>query len=111
MKLVYVCSPYRGNIEHNTLRARRYCYFVYKEGAIPFAPHLHNTQFLDEKIPEERESGLKLGLQLLRRCDELWLFGDKLTEGMEAELYEAHKLKLTIKYFTDKCQSREVNDK
>lgn len=111
MKLVYVGSPYRGNIEHNTARARRYCRFVCTEGAVPIAPHLHNTQFLDESLPEEREVGLKLGLQLLKHCDELWLFGDRLTEGMEVELYEAHRLKMNIKYFSDTCQEREVSSK
>lgn len=111
MKLIYVCSPYRGNMELNTARARRYCRFVYTEGAIPLAPHLHNTQFLDESLPDEREAGLKLGLQLLRHCDELWLFGDLLSEGMEAELYEAQRLKMTIKYYTDNCTQREVNSK
>lgn len=111
MKLIYVCSPYRGNVEHNTARARRYCRFVYTEGAVPLAPHLLNTQFLDENLPEEREAGLKLGLQLLEHCDELWLFGDRLSEGMEAELTEAHRMKMKIKYFTDKCQEREVNCK
>ncbi len=104
MKLVYVCCPYRGDVEHNTARARRYCRFVCNESAVPIAPHLHNTQFLDESLPEEREAGLKLGLQLLKHCDELWIFGDRLTEGMEAEFYEAHRLKIKIKYFTDTCQ-------
>lgn len=104
MKLVYVCSPYRGNIEYNTNRAKGYCRFVYTQGCVPYAPHLHNPQFLDESIPEERQMGIMLGLELLKRSDEMWLFGDKLTEGMEAELKAAQLMKIPIKYYTDRCE-------
>lgn len=104
MKLVFVCSPYRGDVEINTLRAKRYCRFVYTEGAVPFAPHLHNPQFLNDFIPEEREIGINMGVEVLKRCDELWLFGDLLTEGMELELVYAIKNNIAVRYFTDKCE-------
>ncbi len=109
MKLIFVCSPYRGNVEYNTSRAQGYCRFIHSRGNIPFAPHLHNTQFLDESIPEEREAGIMLGLQFLLRSDELWLFGDKLTDGMKAELRAAQQMKIQIRYFTDRCVEREVD--
>ena len=107
MKLIYICSPYRGNIEFNTVRAQRYCRFACNQGVIPFAPHLHNTQFLDESIQKERETGIRMGLEFLEKCDELWLFGNQLTYGMEMELKAALRLKKTIKYFNDKCE--EIN--
>ncbi len=109
MKLVFVCSPYHGAVEYNTSRAKGYCRFVQPHGCIPFAPHLHNTQFLDENITEERETGILLGLELLKRVDELWLFGNKLTEGMQIELKTAQELRIPIRYFTDKCEEREAN--
>jgi len=108
MKLIYVCSPYRGDVELNVARACRYCRFVYTQGAVPFAPHLHNTQFLDDCIPNEREAGILLGLHMLQYCDELWIFGDKLTEGMASELKAARQRNITVKYFTDRCDEREV---
>ncbi|RJX25105.1 MAG: DUF4406 domain-containing protein [Dethiobacter sp.] len=104
MKLVFVCSPYRGNVEYNTSRAQGYCRFVQSQGCVPYAPHLHNPQFLDDSIPEEREAGIKLGLQILVRADEMWLFGSRLTEGMEAELKAALRLNKPIRYFNDKCR-------
>ncbi len=109
MKLIFVCSPYRGNVEYNTSRAQGYCRFIHSRGHVPFAPHLHNTQFLDESIPEEREAGIMLGLQLLLRSDELWIFGNELTDGMKAELKAAQQMKIQIRYFTDRCVVREVN--
>lgn len=104
MKLVFICSPYRGDIEHNTKRAQRYCRFAYTQGVVPIAPHLHNTQFLDEYIIEERQAGIQLGIELLGRADELWCFDNRLTEGMKAELRVAEQMKLPVRYFTDQCE-------
>jgi len=103
-KLVFVCSPYRDDVEFNTVKAKRYCYFAYHKKAVPYAPHLHNPQFLDEEDPEERFAGIKLGLEMMKRVDELWCFGNRLTEGMETEIRMAQQLKIPIRYFTDKCE-------
>lgn len=104
MKLVFICSPYAGDIERNTRKAQGYCRFAYIKGSIPFAPHLHNPQFLDEDIPEERKVGIELGIELLKRSDELWCFGNKLTDGMRAELRFAIKNDIPVRYFTDICE-------
>ena len=104
MKLVFICSPYRGNIDGNTIRAQRYCRFAYTQGAVPIAPHLHNPQFLDEDIAEERAAGIQLGIEILRRANEIWVFGNRLSEGMAAELRAAQQLKLPVKYFNDRCE-------
>lgn len=103
-KLVFVCSPYRDNVVSNRAKATRYCYFAFTKGYVPYAPHLHNPQFLDEEDPEERSAGIELGLEVMKRVDELWCFGNKLTEGMEAEIRMAHQHKIPIRYFTDKCE-------
>lgn len=64
MKLIFVCSPYRGDVDYNTIRAQGYCAFVYMRGAVPFAPHLLFTQFLDDSNPRERHAGINLGLSI-----------------------------------------------
>ena len=104
MKLVFICSPYRGDVEANTARTKRYCYFAHTQGVAPVAPHLHNPQFLDENFPDERQAGIAIGIEYLRRADELWCFGDRLTEGMVLELQAAQQLKIPIRYFTDRCE-------
>ena len=38
--LVFICSPYAGDIERNTENARRYCRFAVSKNCIPVAPHL-----------------------------------------------------------------------
>ncbi len=111
MKLVYICSPYRGDTEHNLIKARGFCRFACNEGVIPIAPHLHNTQFLDDSIPEEREAGLHMGLELLKRVDELWAFGNRISEGMKAEIDMASQNGVKIRYFKErKGEIHEVMD-
>lgn len=104
MKLVFICSPYRGDVDFNVLRARRFCRFAYLCNNLPFAPHLHNTQFLDDLTEAEREEGIKLGLEMLKKSDELWVFGGLITEGMEQEIQFAKKHQISIKYFNDLCE-------
>ena len=38
--IVYICSPYAGDVERNTAAARRYSRFAVDAGYIPIAPHL-----------------------------------------------------------------------
>ena len=104
MKLIFICSPYNGNTKLNVARAERYCRFAYTQGAVPIAPHLHNPRFLDDSIPEERQAGIQLGIEILRRANEIWVFGNRLTEGMEAELRAAQQMKIPVRYFNDRCE-------
>ena len=45
-----------------------------------------------------------MNFELLKLCGELWVFGDKITEGMDAELARAGRLRKKIRYFTTKCE-------
>ena len=51
---------------------------------------------------------MEMGLELLVKCDELWAFGDKVSEGMEAEIEAAEKLGLRVKRFDDRLNPLEV---
>lgn len=108
VKLIFVCSPFRGNEERNSLKARRFCRFVHTQGAVPFAPHLLFPQFLDDEIPDERRAGINLGLSMLRRAAELWVFGNIITDGMKEEIKAALALDIPVRYFTDTCVEREA---
>ena len=61
MKLIYVASPYAGDIEKNTEFAKEACRFVMDEGHAFFAPHLLYPQVLDENNSAERKLGLAMG--------------------------------------------------
>lgn len=100
--IVYVCSPYAGNVDKNTANARMYSRFAVAKNTIPFAPHL----LLPQYISEEHEHGLTMFMNkvFLGKCDELWVFGSKVTEGMIEEIEQARKMKKKIRYFTEDLQ-------
>lgn len=88
-KLVYICSPCRGDMEKNITRAQGYCREVADlwPDVIPIAPHVYCTQFYDESVPEERAAGMEIGLALLNICDEIWVYGmANPSEGMAREI-------------------------
>lgn len=101
MRLVYVCSPLRGNIEANQQKADEYCAYAAACGVVPLAPHTIFTRYLDENIPEQREQGLKLGTELLKHCNELWVMGGVISEGMQNEIKLARELHLPVLYIDD----------
>ena len=96
---MYVCSPYAGDVERNVLRARRCCRYAADHGCIPLAPHLFLPQFLDEKT--ERNLALFMGIALLSKCAELWIFGENISPGMELEIRYAQKKGKPIKYISE----------
>ena len=100
-KIIYVCSPLKGDIERNRKKAAEYCNTVAAEGHIPFAPHLYFTEFLKDEIPTQREMGMKLGIDFIKRMDphkdELWHFGETISEGMQAEIKAAKEAGIAVK--------------
>ena len=100
VKVVYVASPLRGDIEGNLKKASVYCSFVTRAGAVPIAPHLFFASFLDDTAKEERIRGMAMGIDLLKRCDELWVFGEP-SEGMRAEIEIARELEMPIKRISE----------
>ncbi len=104
--LVYICSPYRGDIEINTARARRYSYFAVTKDCIPITPHLLFPQFMDDDSPAERRLAMHFNYVLLGKCSEIWVFGNKVTEGMAYEISIAKKRVMKIRHFDN--QFKEV---
>lgn len=104
MKWIYIASPYRGDMDINTMRAKRYARFVARQTAVPICPHIYLTQFLDDTISEEREAGLYLGIQMLKRCSEIWVFGSYVSEGMTREIEVAQKYNIPVRYFDLNCK-------
>ena len=107
--LIYVASPLAGDRERNTERARGYCRFVISQGGIPIAPHLLYPQFLDDDDRETRELGLFFALILLGKCDELWVFGDRISDGMGQEIAKAERRGTPVKYWNSRCEEVMVH--
>lgn len=100
MKLVYICSPYAGDIESNVGFAKAACHYAMRQGCAPVAVHLLYPQFLDDATPSEREAGIRMGLRVLAACEELWVCGTHISSGMRQEIAEAKRLGIPIRYVT-----------
>ena len=99
--LVYVCSPFRGNIDENIINARKYSRFAFDKKNIPITPHLLYPQFInDNDLFERNIASHKINYVLIGLCKEMWVFGDVITEGMEREILIAKKRKMRIRYFS-----------
>ncbi|GHU58874.1 hypothetical protein FACS1894133_4480 [Clostridia bacterium] len=96
---VYIVSPYAGDVEANVANAKRYCRFALKRGYNPIASHLYYTQFLNDSSKAERQTGLNLGLDLMRSCSEVWWFGEAISNGMYAELCRAKAWHIPTRHF------------
>jgi hypothetical protein len=108
---IYVISPLTAieyaeglvTTQHDhELLAEELCYFAAKAGFAPFAPHIHYTRFLDDKVPEERQIGIECGLAILKRFGRVFVFTrqhpKKLSGGMTAEVASAERLGLIVEY-------------
>ena len=102
MKKVYVSSQLRGNVQSNISKAQWYARFVAERGNLPIAPHIYFTQFLRDHIPEERDMAMEMNRELLEWCDELWVFGEVISEGMKQEIEWAKDK--PIRYFTEEMK-------
>lgn len=102
MKLVYIASPLRGenpsgkDYKKNIEQAAKYCENACSLGVLAFAPHLYFTQFYNDTIPEQREKGLEMGLAMLEKCEELWVMGTHISQGMRGEIAHAKSLGIPI---------------
>ena len=103
--LVYICSPFSGDISGNIERAKKYSRYAVDSKAIPIAPHLLFPQFMDDDT--ERELALFMDMVLLGKCEELWVFGELVTEGMSAEIAKAKRKNMKIRYFTEDCEEAD----
>ncbi len=104
MKVVYVCSPYRGTAEEiskNTALAKRVCRKAALDGCAVICPHIFFTQFLDDRNEQEREIGIQSGIKLLELADELWVADGRITSGMAREIARAGELGIPTKCICD----------
>lgn len=100
--LVYICSPFSGDISGNIDKAKKYSRFAVDQKAIPLAPHLLFPQFMDEDT--ERELAVFMDMVLLGRCKEVWVFGSHISDGMAAEIEKAKRKQIRIRYFSEDCK-------
>ena len=96
-KVVFISHPLKGNIEENINKVRKICRELIIEGeVVPLATHMIFPTFLDDSIHEERRIGMDGTLELLKRSDEVWIYGDRISEGMKEEIELAKEIRIPI---------------
>ena len=105
--IVYICSPYAGDVETNVDAARRYSRFAVDTHYVPIAPHLLFPQFMDDSLGEDRQTAMFMNLVLLSKCAQLWVFGSVRSEGLQQEIKWAKRRHMTIRYFTEELEEIE----
>ena len=106
--LVYVCSPYAGDVENNIKSAKKFSRFTVLQNGIPVTPHLMYPQFMDDEKQEEREMVRHFNYVLLGKCNELWVFGGVISKCMAREIGVAKKRRMKIRWFN--WEMKEVEE-
>lgn len=95
-KKVYICAPLGGNVRENLENAVLYTKYALKQGVAPITTHFY-ALCLDDDNPQERALGMSAGMSLLWYCDELWVFGDVISNGMKEEIKFCENLRIPVK--------------
>jgi hypothetical protein len=97
-KVVFIGHPVSGDIEGNIKKILAICKKVHSDEIIPCVPYLVSLQYLDDSVVEDRDMGIVANLECFHRgyIDELWLFGDNISKGMEQEIELAMELGVPI---------------
>lgn len=103
MNKIYICSPlsssYQKTVELNQSQARDLCGMLIHLGLLPIAPHIYFTQFLNDNDETQRLIGIKMGIELLKECDIIYVYDtDKISNGMKEEINFAQEKNIPIIY-------------
>ena len=83
-KKVYICASMDDDLETVLERVKTYVEYALKCGVAPVAPHFH----LQAMLPDTKtnaETLRSVARSLLWYCDEMWVFGDEVTEAMASD--------------------------
>ncbi|MCM1494516.1 MAG: hypothetical protein NC089_01795 [Bacteroides sp.] len=109
MKKVYICAPLGGNVSVNLRKAQLYAKYAFMCGMAPVVPHFYALVLNDDE-PKERELGRRAGMSLLWLCDEMWVFGNTISSGMEAEIMFCKNLNIRIRMIRDEELAKELGN-
>ncbi|MDE2021997.1 MAG: hypothetical protein KGI71_03790 [Patescibacteria group bacterium] len=97
-KTVFVAHPIGGDIANNIKKVLKICAEIHTDEIIPVAPYIVSLQYLRDEVVADRKLGMEANHECFRRkyVDELWLFGDRISEGMTGEARLAKKYGIPI---------------
>ena len=102
-KLVYLESPFAGEVTRNIKYARACMADSLRRGESPIASHLLYTQdgILDDTIPEERKRGMEAGFNFAEKCEASVFYTDLgMSSGMIDGIHRAKDCGREIEFRT-----------
>lgn len=99
-KVIYIAHPISGDIKENLHSIRKIVRHLNlsKTDIVPFVPYYVDVVSLDDNNPVERERGIQNDIALFERgvIDEVHLYGDKISDGMQQEILLARRLNIPV---------------
>ena len=88
MKLVYIAHPLGKAPDRvaNIVKATAWCAWAAGQGVVPLALWIAIATHWDES---RRDQGLAIDFATIDVCDEVWLCGERISEGMMLEAKHA----------------------
>jgi hypothetical protein len=83
------------------------CQFVFNRGHLPINPFRVFDYFLGDRV--DRDLIRRGNNQLIRSCDELWVFGP-LADGVLFEVFFAARLGKTVRFFSIGTRESEIRE-
>jgi len=100
MKIIYIAHPIGGDVENNLKKVAQIAREINLEypNVVPIAPYFLDCHALNDDIPEERQRGITNDSEFFIRkiMDEVWLYGDRISNGMKQEIKQAHAMGIPV---------------
>jgi hypothetical protein len=104
MKIVYIAHPigvFGGtSLEENIKSVIQICRDINlnMHEYVPFVPYLSDLYSLEDSVEDERERGLKNCITVIEKgfIDELWLYGNRISNGMWFEIKKCLELNIPV---------------
>lgn len=96
MRVIYMAHPYGGKPE-NLARAKRWMRWIEETQPVAVnASWILECEIWDDANPDERSAGLRRDIANIRRCDEIWAVGGRVSEGMGVEINAAAEYNIPL---------------
>ena len=106
MKIVYIAHPISGDIQRNLKKIIDIVreINITHDDVVPFCHYWVDCHALDDNNLSERERGIQNDREFFKRkfIDEVWVYGDKISNGMLAEIRLAKSLNIPIISMSEK---------
>jgi len=97
-KIIYIAHPIGGDVTNNcnsVLNIIKYLNLT-DSNIVPFAPYIVDILALDDNDPEQRARGFENNKRLFDFVDEIWLYGGRISSGMQTEIDWAREKSIPV---------------